>query len=311
MGSTGGQPASELVAGLLDTARASRARTMQEVAGAWQRAGTITRNLILMARSEIGRIERPATDLVTQLHMYILGAGPEAATSRPQPPSPPGDGTPRAPGGWLAGPGHNITSDSGDDPVVTAWHRPGRPSGVRGRPGRCQTRHAASRRPGLGRYVAGDCCGVRKTRSPTGHPVSRDNVLSFLPMKIAQPCDLGLCRLPLGRRRWPPDIEDSSTQVSGPDRAIFVVTGHPDSRPRSHSDLRRRAPSHMTCPVNVSLGGGYPGGRTRRRGQEPAEPPQVRGISVGFSASTTGTPWWSDRAETSAHVRSRSACSSR
>jgi len=34
---------------------------------------------------------------------------------------------------------------------------------------------------------------------------------------------------------------------------------------------------------------GYPDGRTRRRGQEPAEPPQVRGISVGFSASTTGT----------------------
>jgi hypothetical protein len=84
MGSTGEQPASELVADLLDTARASRARTMQEVAGAWQRAGTITRNLILMASSEIGSIERPATDLVTQLHMYILVAGPEAATSRPQ-----------------------------------------------------------------------------------------------------------------------------------------------------------------------------------------------------------------------------------
>ena len=33
---------------------------------------------------------------------------------------------------------------------------------------------------------------------------------------------------------------------------------------------------------------GYPDGRTRRRGQEPAEPPQVNGISVGFSASTTG-----------------------
>ena len=43
-----------------------------------------------------------------------------------------------------------------------------------------------------------------------------------------------------------------------------------------------KAPSHMTCPVNVSLSGGYPDGRTRRRGQEPAEPPQVRGISVGF-----------------------------
>ena len=120
MGSTGEQPASELVAGLLDTARASRARTMQEVAGAWQRAGTITRNLILMASSGIGSIERPATDLVTQLHMYILVAGPEAATSRSQPPSPPGDGTPRALGGWLAELGHNITSDSGDDPVVTA-----------------------------------------------------------------------------------------------------------------------------------------------------------------------------------------------
>lgn len=121
MGSTDGQPTSELVAGLLDTARASRARTMQEVAGAWQRAGTITRNLILMANSETGSIERPATDLVTQLHMYILVAGPEAATSRSQPPSSPGDGTPRALGGWLTELGHNITSDSGDDPVVTAW----------------------------------------------------------------------------------------------------------------------------------------------------------------------------------------------
>ena len=57
-----------------------------------------------------------------------------------------------------------------------------------------------------------------------------------------------------------------------------------------------KAPSHMTCPVNVSLSGGYPDGRTRRRGQEPAEPPQVRGISVGFSASTTGTPKGSVRA---------------
>ena len=44
----------------------------------------------------------------------------------------------------------------------------------------------------------------------------------------------------------------------------------------------------MTCPVNVSLSGGYPDGRTWRRGQEHAESPQVRGISVGFSASTTG-----------------------
>ena len=121
MGSTDEQPASELVADLLDTARASRARAMQEVAEAWQRAGTITRNLILMASSEIGSIERPATDLVTQLHMYILVAGPEAATSRSQPPSPLGDGTPRALGGWLTELGHNITSDSGDDPVVTAW----------------------------------------------------------------------------------------------------------------------------------------------------------------------------------------------
>ena len=205
---------------------------MQEVAEAWQRAGTITRNLILMASSEIGSIERPATDLVTQLHMYILVAGPEAATSRSQPPSPLGDGTPRALGGWLTELGHNITSDSGDDPVVTAWHRPGRPSGVRGRPGRCQTRHAASRRPGRGRYVAGDCCGVRKTRSPN-------------------------------RTR-----------------------GQSAARPQRPA----KAPSHMTCPVNVSLSGGYPDGRTRRRGQEPAEPPQVRGISVGFSASTTGTP---------------------
>ena len=46
----------------------------------------------------------------------------------------------------------------------------------------------------------------------------------------------------------------------------------------------------MTCPVNVSLSGGYPDGRTRRWDQEPAEPAQVRGISVGFSVSTAGTP---------------------
>ena len=192
MGSTGGQPASELVAGLLDTARASRARTMQEVAGARQRAGTITRNLILLASSETGSIGRPATDLVTQLHMYILVAGPEAATSRPQPPSPPGDGTPRAPGGWLAGLGHTITSGSGDDPVVTAWHRPGRPSGVRGRPGRCRTRHAASRRPGRGRYVAGDCCAVRKTRSPTGHPDTRPQRLAKAPSHMICPVNVSL-----------------------------------------------------------------------------------------------------------------------
>jgi hypothetical protein len=76
MGSTGEQPTSELLADLLDTAKASRTRTTREVAGAWQRAGTITRNLILMASSETGSIERPATDLVTQLHMYILVAGP-------------------------------------------------------------------------------------------------------------------------------------------------------------------------------------------------------------------------------------------
>ena len=61
-----------------------------------------------MASSAIGSIERLATGLVTQLHMYILVAGPEAATSRPQPASPPGDGTPRALGGWLAELGHNI-----------------------------------------------------------------------------------------------------------------------------------------------------------------------------------------------------------
>jgi hypothetical protein len=121
MDSTDEQPTSELVADLLDTARASRVRAMQEVAGAWQRAGTIAKNLIWIAGSEIGDIERPATDLVAQLHMYILVSGPEAATSRPQPPSSVGDGTPRVLGGWLTELGHNLTSDSGDDPVVTAW----------------------------------------------------------------------------------------------------------------------------------------------------------------------------------------------
>ena len=88
MGSTDEQPASELVADLLDTARASRTRTMQEVTGAWQRAGTITRNLNLMASSETGSIERPATDLVTQLPHVHPGSRPggrdvAAATSLP------------------------------------------------------------------------------------------------------------------------------------------------------------------------------------------------------------------------------------
>ena len=191
MGSTGEQPTSELVAGLLDTARASRARTMQEVAGAWQRAGTITRNLILMASSEIGSIERPATNLVTQLHMYILVAGPEAATSRSQPPSSLGDGTPRALGGWLTELGHNVTSDSGDDPVVTAWQ--------------WLAGHQAFE---VGRAVPDASCGISPTRT---RPVGSWGLL---------------CR---------PDA--------------FPPTGHP-----------------------------------------PAEPLQVRGISVGFSASTTGTP---------------------
>ena len=88
MDSTGEQPTSELVAGLLDTARASRARAMQEVAEAWQRAGTITGNLISVASSEIGSIERPATGLVTRLHMDILVSGPGAATSRSRLPPP-------------------------------------------------------------------------------------------------------------------------------------------------------------------------------------------------------------------------------
>ena len=146
---------------------------MQEVAGAWQRAGTITRNLILMASSEIGSIERPAANLVTQLHMYVLVTGPEAATSRSQPPSSLGDGTPRALGGWLTELGHNITSDSGDDPVVTAWQwLAGHQALEVGRAGaRRVMRHLADQ--DAAGTVAGDCCGVRKTRSPTRHPDSR------------------------------------------------------------------------------------------------------------------------------------------
>src|SRR5271166_3080510 len=61
----------------------------------------------------------------------------------------------------------------------------------------------------------------------------------------------------------------------------------------------------MTCPVNVSLSGGYPDVRTRRRGQEPVEPPQVRAISVGFSASTTGTPSAAHRYTGTSEVRPR------
>ena len=56
------------------------------------------------------------------------------------------------------------------------------------------------------------------------------------------------------------------------------VRGFPNRTPGIQSAARQRrpakAPSHMTCPVNVSLSGGLSGRRTRRRGQEPAEPPQ-------------------------------------
>jgi hypothetical protein len=68
MDSTDQQPISELVADLLDTARASRARNAGG-GGGMAAAGAIAKNLIWMAGSEIGSIERPATDLVTQLHM--------------------------------------------------------------------------------------------------------------------------------------------------------------------------------------------------------------------------------------------------
>ena len=148
MGSTGEQPTSELVAGLLDTARASRTRTMQEVAGAWQRAGTITRNLILMASSETGSIERPATNLVTQLHMYILVARPggrdvavaTSLLSRRWHSSRAGRVVDRA------RPQHHerLRRRSGRDRLAVA----GRPSGVRGRPGRYQT-HRSTRSAGL------------------------------------------------------------------------------------------------------------------------------------------------------------------
>ena len=127
---------------------------------------------------------------------------------------------------------HNITSDSGDDPVVTAWQwLAGHQAFEVGQAGaRRVMPHLAGQDAAW--HVAGDSCGVRKTRS------------------------------------------------------------QPDTRTvgRAATATCEGAPSHMTCPVNVSLSGGYPDGRTRRRDQEPAEPPQVRGISVGFSASTTGTP---------------------
>ena len=57
-------------------------------------------------------------------------------------------------------------------------------------------------------------------------------------------------------------------------------TGRPDSRPRGHSDLEG-AVSYDLSGERLT-GGGYPDGRPGRRGQELAEPPQVRGISVGF-----------------------------
>jgi len=56
--------------------------------------------------------------------------------------------------------------------------------------------------------------------------VPGDNKRSSLSMETAQPGYLGLCRLPPTRRRWPHDIDDSSTQASHPGRAIYVVTRH-------------------------------------------------------------------------------------
>lgn len=55
--------------------------------------------------------------------------------------------------------------------------------------------------------------------------MSRVTKLSSLPTKIAQLCGLGLCRPRPVWRRYGPDTEDSLSQVSDLDRAIFVVTG--------------------------------------------------------------------------------------
>jgi hypothetical protein len=58
---------------------------------------------------------------------------------------------------------------------------------------------------------------------------------------------------------------------------VYVRMGIPNRTSEQSAARPQRAAeatSHMTCPVNVSPSGGYPDGRTRRRGQEPAEPPQ-------------------------------------
>ena len=135
-------------------------------------------------------------------------------------------------GGWLTGarPQHHerLRRRSGRDRLAVA----GRPSGVRGRPGRCQTRHAASRRPGRGRYVAGDCCGIRKTRSPNRAP---------------------------------------GQSVARPQRLA-------------------KAPSHMTCPVHVSLSGAI---RTAAPGAGAKNPPSLRRSEVYplvFPPVLPGTP---------------------
>jgi len=70
-----------------------------------------------------------------------------------------------------------------------------------------------------------------------------------------------------------------------------------------------KAPSHMTCPVNVSLSGGYPDGRTRRRAKTPPSlrrsevyplvfPPALPGpriarasYPVDFALVTNGAHW--------------------
>jgi hypothetical protein len=100
-------------------------------------------------------------------------------------------------------------------------------------------------------------------------PVSRASERSSCQSRLLSPGCLGFSHLPSGRRRWPPDIEDSSSQDSEPDRAICVVTGQPASRLRDDdhgfvcpvpSNVSHRGPDLQVCFMLAGrfIGLGFP-----------------------------------------------------
>ena len=66
-------------------------------------------------------------------------------------------------------------------------------------------------------------------------------------------------------------VSQATFQACRPGRHVSVrgsPTGHP-GQSAARPQRPAKAPSHMTCPVNVSPSGGYPDGRTRRRAKNP------------------------------------------